>query len=88
MLASDLKGFEMRQAVPYLSEVQADGSPRGELTVAGRFEFVDAEGNHRGRNVRVHKEYSATLAEAQGTVSTLRNHNSGLNIMARFTVNL
>lgn len=78
----------MRSNVSYMFEIVEVGEPRGELIVAARFEFVDTSGNHRARNVRVHKEYSSTLEEAKGAVTALRNFNNGLNIMARFTVNL
>lgn len=79
----------MRASVTYLTPVEcADRTPRGELTAAARFEFVDAAGNQRGRNVRVHKEYSATMEEAKGSADSLRKLNPGMIIMARFTVNL
>jgi hypothetical protein len=76
----------MRHAVPYLSEVSTDETPRGQLIANVRFEYRDAQGEYRGRNVRIHNEYSSTLDEAKNAVSALRKNNDGLHIQGKFTV--
>lgn len=88
MLASDLKGSEMRSNVSYMPkvEVYADDTPRGQLIANVRFEYRDAQGEYRGRNVRIHNEYSSTLDEAKNAVEALRKNNDGLHIQGKFTV--
>ena len=89
VLASDLKGSRMRASVVYLNPLEcADGTPRGCLTVSARFEFVTIMGEPRGRNVRVHQEYSSNIEEAKGSVSTMRANNPGMNIIGRFVIYL
>ncbi len=78
----------MRSNVSYMPEVEAyaDGTPRGQLIANVRFEYRDAQGEYRGRNVRIHNEYSSTLDEAKNAVQALRKNNDSLHIQGKFTV--
>jgi hypothetical protein len=61
---------------------------QGNLAVRVSVEYRNSQGEYRGKNILVQRDYMTTLEQAQATVEAIRKYNPNLEVRGNLSFRL